>query len=306
MIIGDSRSLREIPDKSVHLVVTSPPYPMIEMWDEQFRSLDERIGALWTEMEESVDDKVNLARRIYDLMHENLRLTWIEVYRVLVNGGIACINIGDATRKIGNLFRTFPNHARTIEICEDIGFVTLPYVLWKKPSTKPKYKGKGAFLGSGFLPPNAYVTLDCEYILIFRKGGLRKFRPDDRRRRASKYTKEERDSWFTQIWSLPGVRQELSNSERRAAAFNEQVPRRLIRMFSVIGDTVLDPFLGTGTTMKVAMELGRNCIGYEVDESLKEIIREKVSSVKRDQRNAGIQLSITQRRGKVKLNELSN
>ncbi|MCS7142230.1 MAG: site-specific DNA-methyltransferase [Aigarchaeota archaeon] len=306
VIIGDSRSLREIPDKSVHLVVTSPPYPMIEMWDEQFRSLDERIGALWTEMEESVDDKVNLARRIYDLMHENLRLTWIEVYRVLVNGGIACINIGDATRKIGNLFRTFPNHARTIEICEDIGFVTLPYVLWKKPSTKPKYKGKGAFLGSGFLPPNAYVTLDCEYILIFRKGGLRKFRPDDRRRRASKYTKEERDSWFTQIWSLPGVRQELSNSERRAAAFNEQVPRRLIRMFSVIGDTVLDPFLGTGTTMKVAMELGRNCIGYEVDESLKEIIREKVSSVKRDQRNAGIQLSITQRRGKVKLNELSN
>ena len=104
---------------------------------------------------------------------------WQETYRVLVDGGIACINIGDATRSINGKFKLYPNHARITEICEKIGFTTLPYILWKKPTTKPKYKGKGAFLGSGFLPPNAYVTLDCEFILLFRKGSLRKFPPQD-------------------------------------------------------------------------------------------------------------------------------
>ncbi|MEM2004435.1 MAG: DNA methyltransferase, partial [Nitrososphaerota archaeon] len=221
IIFGDSRTLKELDDKSVHLMVTSPPYPMIEIWDSQFRTLDKRIDELWIKMEECKDDqeKLYFAEKIYDLMHENLASTWKEVYRVLVEGGIACINIGDATRSIGNIFKLFPNHARTIELCERIGFTTLPYILWKKPTTKPKYKGKGAFLGSGFLPPNAYVTLDCEYILIFRKGKLREFEPNDPLRYASKYTKEERDSWFTQIWDIPGAKQELSEVERRAAAF---------------------------------------------------------------------------------------
>jgi site-specific DNA-methyltransferase (cytosine-N4-specific) len=87
--------------------------------------------------------------------------------------------VGDATRSLNGKFRIFPNHARIIEHMEKIGFTTLPYILWKKPTTKPQYKGKGAFLGSGFLPPNAYVTLDCEYILLFRKGNLRRFVPKD-------------------------------------------------------------------------------------------------------------------------------
>jgi site-specific DNA-methyltransferase (cytosine-N4-specific) len=209
-------------------------------------------------------------------MHENLTLTWKEVYRVLVDGGIACINVGDATRSIGNIFQLFPNHARIIEECRRIGFITLPYILWKKPTTKPKYKGKGAFLGSGFLPPNAYVTLDCEYILIFRKGKPREFDPNDPLRYASQYTKEERDTWFSQIWELPGTKQDLTEVDRRAAAFPEEIPNRLIRMFSIIGDTVLDPFLGTGTTMKLAMQLQRNSIGYEIDETLRPIIEEKI------------------------------
>jgi site-specific DNA-methyltransferase (cytosine-N4-specific) len=115
--------------------------------------------------------------QIYAAMHENLAKTWAETYRVLVDGGLACINIGDATRSINGKFRVFPNHARIIEHCERIGFTTLPYILWKKPTTKPMYKGKGAFLGSGFLPPNAYVTLDCEFILISAKENLENFRP---------------------------------------------------------------------------------------------------------------------------------
>ena len=278
LVFGDSRSLKEVKSSSVHLMVTSPPYPMIEIWDKQFRMLDSRIDEYWAKMEEVKDEreKLHLASEIYRLMHENLALTWREVYRVLVDGGIACINIGDAARTIGKTFRVFPNHARVIEECERIGFVTLPYILWKKPTTKPKYKGKGAFLGSGFLPPNAYVTLDCEYILIFRKGKPREFEPNNPMRYASRYTKAERDSWFTQIWDIPGARQELSEVERRAAAFPDEIPRRLIRMFSIIGDTVLDPFLGTGTTIKVAIELQRNSIGYEVDTSFRPIIEEKI------------------------------
>ncbi|RLI24866.1 MAG: site-specific DNA-methyltransferase [Candidatus Hecatellales archaeon] len=272
----DSRRMEEVEDGSVQLVVTSPPYPMIEIWDSQFRSLDREIDRLWAEMEKREGgEKLKLALQIYGLMHGVLAEVWREVYRVLSPGGIACINIGDAARSFGGHFRLYPNHARIIEECERLGFTTLPYILWKKPTTKPKYKGKGAFLGSGFLPPNAYVTLDCEYILIFRKGEPRRFKPGDRRRYASRYSKAERDSWFTQIWEIPGARQELTEVERRAAAFPEEVPQRLIRMFSLIGDTVLDPFLGTGTTMKAALQLRRNFIGYEVDEGLKAVIERK-------------------------------
>jgi len=280
VIIGDSRRMEEVEDKSVHLVITSPPYPMIKMWDEIFRKLDERIDRSWSRLEVETDAKMRekYVKRIYELMHENLAKVWREVYRVLVDGGIACINIGDATRSLNGQFRLFANHSKVIEYCEKIGFTTLPYILWKKPTTKPKYKGKGAFLGSGFLPPNAYVTLDCEFILIFRKGGLRKFKPKDEMRHASKYTKEERDSWFTQVWDVVGVKQSIPDIERRVAAFPEEIPYRLIRMFSVIGDTVLDPFLGTGTTTKVAMSLNRNSIGYEIDEGLIEVIKEKVRS----------------------------
>ncbi len=153
-------------------------------------------------------------------------------------------------------------------------FLPFPTSYGKKPTNKPKYKGKGAFLGSRFLPPNAYVTLDCEFILIFRKGGPRKFKPKDPLRYASAYTKEQRNSWFTQIWEVTGAKQNVE--ERRVAAFPDEIPYRLIRMFSIVGDTVLDPFLGTGTTMKVAKELGRNSIGYEIDRSLIPIILDKV------------------------------
>jgi len=255
IIIGDSRHMDEVKDGEVHLIVTSPPYPMIEIWDDLFKSL---------------------GCKTYDEMHDYLAEVWRECYRVLVDGGIACINIGDATRKVNGTFRLFPNHARVIEICEKIGFVSLPCILWKKPTTKPN-----SFLGSGFLPPNAYVTLDCEYILIFRKGNPRKFEPKDPYRYLSYYTKEERDVWFSQIWDIKGVRQESSEIERRIAAYPEEIVYRLIRMFSIIGDTVLDPFLGTGTTTKVAMQLYRNSIGYEIDENLLELIKRKVGFYQR-------------------------
>ena len=125
-------------------------------------------------------------------------------------------------------------------------------------------------------------------LLIFRKGGLRRFKPYDELRYASKYTKEERDNWFTQIWDIVGVKQTMPDVERRVAAFPEIIPYRLIRMFSVIGDTVLDPFLGTGTTTKVAISLNRNSIGYEIDEGLMPVIREKIDEVKVENPNCSV------------------
>ena len=255
--MGDSRRMIEVNDSSVHLVVTSPPYPMVGIWDDFF-----------TEVSASS----------YDAMHEYLNQVWREVERVLVPGGIACINIGDATRTRDGLFHLYPNHSRIIEIFEKLGFITLPYVLWKKPTTKPHYKGKGAFLGSGFLPPNAYVTLDMEYILIFRKGPPRSFPPKDPDRYKSRFTKKERDEWFSQVWKVQGVRQSVDGLERRVAAFPEEIPRRLIRMFSVQADLILDPFLGSGTSLKVAIELGRKFVGYEKFKDMIEIIRQKTGA----------------------------
>jgi DNA modification methylase len=271
IVIGSSQRMPELANCSVHLMVTSPPYPMIKMWDYQFSKLDAKIEALWKEL--GTEYREETVTKIYDVMHENLARVWQETYRVLVDGGIACINIGDATRSVNSSFRLFPNHARIIENCERAGFTTLPYILWKKPTTKPKYKGKGAFLGSGFLPPNAYVTLDCEFILLFRKGSLRKFPRNDNIRHDSKFTKKQRDAWFTQIWTLKGTRQTRDEVERRTAAFPEEIADRLIRMFSVKGDLVLDPFLGSGTTIKAAMQNDRSSFGYEIDESLIPLIK---------------------------------
>jgi len=238
VVLGDSRRMPELPDASIHLVVTSPPYPMIAQWDELFA----RQGC-----------------HDYAAMHAYLAQVWRECHRVLVDGGICCVNVGDATRRVGKEFKLYPNHARVIEACEALGFRALPYILWKKPTNRPN-----AFLGSGFLPPNAYVTLDCEFILLFRKGRLRRFAKHDAPRYASAFSKEERDRWFSQIWEVRAAKQ--GPAEARTAAFPEEIPRRLIRMFSCEGDTVLDPFLGTGTTMRVAAALGRSCVGYELPE----------------------------------------
>ena len=254
LINGDSSDMSQLGPSSVHLVVTSPPYPMIEMWDPLFASLDATS---------------------FDSMHEYLKKTWQECYRTLVPGGICCINIGDAARRIEDEFMLYTNHVRITEICQSLGFHSLPYILWKKPTNKPN-----AFLGSGFLPPNAYVTIDCEFILIFRKGNLRRFPTKDAIRKESIYTKYERDIWFSQIWDdIKGAKQCGNNEmERRTAAFPYEVPYRLIRMFSCVTDTVLDPFCGTGTTLKAASDLGRNAIGYELDTDLIEVVKEKLRS----------------------------
>ncbi len=218
--------------------MTSPPYPMIPQWDELFR----RQGAVR-----------------YEEMHAILARSWEECHRVLVDGGILAVNVGDAMRTTEGEFRLWPNHADVTFACRRIGFRPLPYILWKKPTNRPN-----AFLGSGFLPPNAYVTLDCEFILLFRKGSIRQFPRSDPGRYQSRFTKAERDHWFSQVWEdVRGVRQR--SADGRSGAFPPEIPERLIRMFSVTGDTVLDPFAGTGTTLWAAARLGRRAIGVEID-----------------------------------------
>lgn len=235
-------------DESVHLVATSPPYPMIEMWDGLFEA--------WTGR--GLEDA-----RFYQASHAALARVWDECARVLVPGGIIAVNIGDACRNAGDGFRLYENHVDVTIGCRAAGLTPLVPILWKKPTNKPN-----AFLGSGFLPPNAYVTLDCEHILLFRKGAPRRLPPKDLLRYASEMSKAERDAWFTQIWEMRGAGQTKDDLARRTAAFPEELPYRLVRMFSLLGDTVLDPFAGTGTTLRVAAAEGRRAVGFETEPAL--------------------------------------
>jgi DNA modification methylase len=259
VLVGNSQEMKEVESASVDLVVTSPPYPMIEMWDEAFCSLNDKIRDRITE-----DD----GHGAHELMHRELDIVWNEVHRVMKNGAIACINIGDATRSIGGQFQLFANHARVIERFRDLGFASLPSIIWRKPTNAPN-----KFMGSGMLPPGAYVTLEHEHILIFRKGQKRQFQADDEKalRNESAYFWEERNRWFSDVWTdLLGVNQKLdSESIRgRSGAFPFELPYRLINMYSTKHDTVLDPFLGTGTTTLAAIASTRNSIGYEMDGAL--------------------------------------
>jgi DNA modification methylase len=265
--IGDAASMSEIEDHSIDLVITSPPYPMLKMWDDQFGLADPKVS------QALVEYKGDLA---YELMHQQLDLVWDEVLRILKPGAIACINIGDATRTLDDHFKLFPNHARVITKLISLGFSQLPTILWRKPTNAPN-----KYMGSGMLPPGAYVTLEHEYILIVRKGSNRTFDNIQKiNRRESAYFWEERNAWFSDVWfDLLGTAQQLNGRNIRSSAFPLELPLRLINMFSTYGDTVVDPFMGSGTTMIAAMCSARNSMGYEIDKGLQPVILEKIANV---------------------------
>jgi DNA modification methylase len=201
----------------------------------------------------------------------------LHMYRVLAPGGFLCINIGDATRTIGTRFRLYSNHSRITSCCTALGFDALPVILWWKPTNAPN-----KFMGSGMLPAGAYVTLEHEYLLIFRKGGKREFGSvaDKERRYESAYFWEERNTWFSDTWDLKGLRQEMNAGKElreRSAAYPFELPYRIINMYSVQGDTVLDPFLGTGTSMLASIASMRNSMGIEIEGELGAMIADLVT-----------------------------
>ncbi|MFX0040100.1 MAG: DNA-methyltransferase [Promethearchaeota archaeon] len=268
--------MSEVESDSIDLMITSPPYPMIEMWDSLFSSLNSEIN-------QAIEEKNG--KKAFNLMHDELDIVWDEVSRVLKPGGIACINIGDATRKIGKNFQLFPNHVKITNYFHNKNYVELPSILWRKQTNSPN-----KFMGSGMLPPNAYVTLEHEYILIFRKGTVKRdIPPKLENRYHSAFLWEERNRWFSDIWEdIKGISQNLSrkniNEKKirdRSASFPLELPYRLINMFSMYGDFVLDPFWGSGTTSLAAMISGRNSIGYEINSEFKAIFKNDLNNLKR-------------------------
>lgn len=268
IIFSDAKeALSKMKSESLDLMITSPPYPMIEMWDEIFSKQN-------PEVKRALENKGG--RLAFELMHKELDKVWKEVYRTLKEGGIACINIGDATRKVNGDFELYPSHSRILNHCTDIGFQVLPEILWRKQTNSPN-----KFMGSGMLPPSAYITLEHEFILVLRKGSKKEFEnlEDQKLRRESAFFWEERNIWFSDVWTdIKGTMQKLKNGELRdrSAAYPFELAYRLINMFSIKGDLVLDPFLGTGTTTLAAIASQRNSIGIEIDKSFKPVILSKV------------------------------
>lgn len=271
IFFADSREMGAVSSESIDLVVTSPPYPMIAMWDETFSLINPAVKKALSQED---------GMRAFHLMHRELDRVWDEVGRVLKQGGLACINIGDATRTVGDDFKLYPNHSRILGKFLELNFNVLPAIIWRKQTNAPN-----KFMGSGMLPAVAYVTLEHEYILILRKGSARKFNSEAEKsvRRESAIFWEERNVWYSDVWmDLKGTTQKMNHGQTRSrsGAFPFELAYRLINMHSVKEDVVLDPFLGTATTTAAAMTSGRNSIGFEIDSSFREAVHSKIKTVK--------------------------
>lgn len=241
LVQGDARSLSFLPDESVHLAVTSPPYWTLKKYNETAGQLGH--------VEE------------YEEFLQELTKVWQEVYRVLVPGGRLVCVVGDVclSRKKHGRHMVVPLHADICVNCRKIGFDNLNPIIWHKISNANyEVKNGSRFLGKPY-EPNAIIKNDMEFILMQRKpGGYRK--PTDEQRRRSKISKEELAEWFQQFWNLTGA-----STREHPAPYPLEIAYRLVRMFSFVGDTVLDPFCGTGTTMLAAMKCERESIGVELD-----------------------------------------
>jgi site-specific DNA-methyltransferase (adenine-specific) len=250
IILGDSRNMSEIKDESVHLIVTSPPY-----WQLKDYGNGSQIG-----FNDSYEDYIN-----------NLNLVWKECYRVLHNGCRLCINIGDqfARSVYYGRYKIIPIREEIIRFCETIGFDYMGAIIWQKVTTC-NTTGGATIMGSFPYPRNGIIKLDYEFILIFKKlGDPPKVSREIKEK--SKLTTEEWNEYFYGHWNFPGERQ-----DKHLAMFPEELPKRLIKMFSFVGDTVLDPFLGSGTTCLAAKNLNRNSIGYEINKDFLSAIKEKI------------------------------
>ncbi len=252
LIQGDSRNLSLIKDRSVHLIITSPPY-----WQLKDYGNDGQIG-----FHDSYECYIN-----------NLNAVWAECYRVLHDGCRLCINIGDqfARSVYYGRYKVIPIRTEIIRFCETLGMDYMGAVIWQKQTTM-NTTGGGAVMGSFPYPRNGILKIDYEFILIFKKQGKAPV-PTVEQKKLSEMTKEEWNAYFASHWNFGGAKQ-----DGHIAVFPEELPRRLIKMFSFAGETIFDPFMGSGTTALAARNLQRNSIGYEINPDFKLYYEQKVVS----------------------------
>jgi len=250
VICGDSRAMLELPDAGVELVITSPPY--------------------WQIKDYGIPSQIGFGQSLHDYLYDLTRV-WSECARVLKPGRRLCINIGDqfARSIIYGRYKIIPLHSEVIAQCESLGLDYMGAIIWQKKTTM-NTTGGAVIMGSFPHPPNGVVELDYEYILLFKKPGKSPVIAPEQKA-ASALTTAEWKEYFAGHWNFGGARQVLHEAQ-----FPEELPRRLIRMFSFQGETVLDPFLGSGTTAKTALELGRSAIGYELNPEFLPVIRGKL------------------------------
>lgn len=250
----DARELSFIEDKSIHLVITSPPYWNLKKYEENPNQMGH------------IND--------YEIFILELTKVWEEIFRVLVPGGRMVCVVGDvciSRRSNNGRHLVMPLHADIMVACRKIGFDNLNPIIWNKISNASYEveKGSSRFLGKPY-EPNAIIKNDIEFILMQRKpGGYRK--PTERQRELSKIKKEDFKEWFQQIWTLTGA-----SNKSHPAPFPSALAERLIQMFSFVGDTVLDPFLGTGTTTLAALKHNRNSVGIEIQPTYLELVKTRI------------------------------
>jgi len=242
--------MSEVDAGSVALVVTSPPY--------------------WAIKDYGVPGQIGYGQGLHEYLRD-LSSVWRECFRALRDGGRLCVNVGDqfARASLYGRYRIIPLHAEVICQCGEAGFDFLGSIIWRKKTTM-NTTGGAVVMGSYPYPPNGIVEIDYEHILLFRKPG-RSPKAPSQVKRESALSREEWKRYFSGHWDVGGARK-----KGHEAPFPEEIPFRLIRMFSFAGDTVLDPFLGTGTTAKVALDLGRNAIGYDISAEYVEISRKRL------------------------------
>lgn len=259
LILGDARMMPGV-DGPVHLVVTSPPYWTLKRYDGA--AGEPQLGH----------------REDYETFHADLNKVWKRCYDLLVPGGRLCVNVGDVCfpRKRYGRHYVVPLHADISVDCRKRGFDYLTPILWHKiANAATEVAGNGAgFLGKPY-EPNAIIKNDIEYILLFRKPGAYR-QPTVEQRRLSLIDKEDHARWFRSIWTdLPGT----STRRGHPAPFPVELAYRLIRMFSFVGDTVLDPFVGSGTTTEAAIQAYRSSIGIEVEPKYFSELRNRFSQI---------------------------
>jgi len=256
IIFRDSRDLSLIPDENVHLIITSPPY-----WQLKDYGKKNQIGFNDT----------------YEQYINNLNLVWSECFRTLHKGCRLCINIGDqfARSVYYGRYKIIPIRTEIIKFCETVGFDYMGAVIWQKVTTC-NTTGGASVMGSYPYPRNGILKLDYEFILIFKKRGKAPSVSKNIKQK-SILSKEEWNQYFSGHWNFAGEKQ-----NGHLAMFPEELPKRLIKMFSFVGDTVMDPFLGSGTTTLAAKKLLRNSIGYEINKDFEKTIRKKLGLVNGD------------------------